>query len=292
MHIAAPLTRRPPVSARRHAALDRKDFVMPSPHVRRFLGTSIVVASALLLVPGAAAHGQELGRPIVRQTVIDEPGVYTVHRNVSTGNTDPVITIRASNVFLNLNGRTLSGPGNKQGIGILVDGVTGVCIKDGIVTRTGIGVRVAGSNNVRVEGLKIYGDDLGGSPPDVEVGIMLANSRAVLVKNNVISRVFLGIFVRGGGSGGNRITENTVTGQMNGMLGICYNPVPGSPAAPQGDLVYNNLISRFMTGIATSDQTRNNIFRENDIAYFSMAVSEAVAGSNVFVDNTATMMQP
>lgn len=241
---------------------------------------------------GASAVGQELGRPILRPTVIDDPGVYTVHRNLSTNGAEPVITIRASNVYLNLNGRSLTGPGSKQGIGILVENVSAVCIRDGIIGGFGIGVRVAGSNNVRVQGLKILANDLGGSPPDVEIGIMLANSRAVLVKDNVISRVFLGIFVRGGGSGGNRIVENTITGAMNGMLGICYNPVPGSPAAPQGDLVYNNLISRFTTGIATSDQTRNNIFRENDIAYFSMPVSEAVAGSNLFVDNTVTMMQP
>jgi nitrous oxidase accessory protein NosD len=252
----------------------------------------VILAVVALFASSAAVMAQELGRPILRPTVIDESGVYTVHRNLQSSSAEPLITIRASNVYLNLNGRSLTGPGNRMGIGILVENVTGVCIRDGIIGGFGIGVRVAGSDNVRVQGLKILGNDLGGSPPDVEVGVMLANSRAVLVKDNIISRVFLGIFVRGGGSGGNRVTENTLTGAMNGMLGICYNPVPGSMAAPQGDLVYNNLISRFTVGIATSDQTRNNIFRENDIAYFSMPVQEAVVGSNVFVDNTTTMMQP
>ena len=50
------------------------------------------------------------------------------------------------------------------------------------------------------------------------------NSRAVFVERNVISRTFLGVFVRGGGSGGNRIAENTLVGGESGQLGICYNP--------------------------------------------------------------------
>lgn len=254
------------------------------------LASSWLLGSGLLL--SAFAGAQENGRQLMRPTVIDEPGLYTLQRNIATSNADPAIVIRSNNVTLNLNGRSVTGPGSRMGIGIQVENSAGVRVHGGTVAGFGTNVRIVGSNNVRIEDLEIVGYDLGGSPPDIETGVMIVNSRAVLVRSNVISRTFLGIFVRGGGSGGNRIVENTVTGGMNGMLGICYNPAPGSNAAPQGDLVYGNLISRFTTGIATSDQTRNNIFRENAIAYFSMPVQEAVGGSNVFADNTTTMMQP
>jgi hypothetical protein len=113
------------------------------------------------------------------------------------------------------------------------------------------------------------------------------------LRENIVSRTFLGIFVRGGGSGGNRIAANTITGGQNGQIGICYNPDgSGSPAGPKGDLVYNNLISRFNIGIQTSSQTVGNIFRENNIAYFQQAINEVTAGSNVFVDNTAVAITP
>jgi hypothetical protein len=259
---------------------------------RKLQVACLLITAAELSALTARGGAQELGRPILRPDVINEPGVYTLFRSLSSQTTEPLITIRANNVTLNLNGHALRGPGNRTGIGILVENSAGVCVRNGVVTGFGTNVRVAGSNNVRVQDLKIIGNDLGGSPPDVETGIMIANSRAVLVQDNVISRTFLGVFVRGGGSGGNRIAGNTLAGGMNGMLGICYNPVPGSPAAPQGDLVHDNLISRFTVGIATSDETRNNVFKENVIAYFSMPVQEAVGGSNVFVDNTSTMMQP
>src|SRR5687767_15493083 len=55
------------------------------------------------------------------------------------------------------------------------------------------------------------------------------------------TEVFLGVFVRGGGSGGNRIAGNTITGGEDGQLGICYNPTDtGGSAGPAGDLVYRS----------------------------------------------------
>ena len=94
---------------------------------------------------------------------------------------------------------------------------------------------------------------------------------------------------RGGGSGGNRIAENTLSASVNGQLGICYNPDGlGTPAGPSGDLVYNNLVSGFNIGVQTSAESAGNIFRENDIAFRQQAVQElSPAGANVFAENTA-----
>ncbi len=230
-------------------------------------------------------------RRIIQPKIITEPGAYFLERGFRLSSADAAIEIRSDNVSLDLNGQTLSGPGNKEGVGITVQGATGVRLYNGRLDGFGIGVEVTDSNNVAIHDLQIIGEDLGGPPPAIEIGVLIVNSRAVVVKENVISKTFLGIFVRGGGSGGNRIAHNTLSGGENGGLAICYNPSPsGADDGPSGDLVYGNLLSRFGTGIATSSQSIGNIFRGNDIAYFGQAISEASAGSNVFVSNNSTMI--
>jgi hypothetical protein len=231
-------------------------------------------------------------RPITKPIVIREPGSYILTRGLALEAAGSAIVIAADDVTVNLNGFTLGGPGGKQGVGVLVDGASGAHVFGGVVTRFGTGVEVRNANNVRIDGLHIHGEDAGGPPPG-EVGVLIVNSRGVFVERNVISRTFLGIFVRGGGSGGNRIAENTLTGDGAGELGICYNPDDsGSPAGPSGDLVYNNLVSRFKLGLQTSTGTFGNVFRENDIAYFDVAIQELGPNQNVFEGNTTIEIQP
>lgn len=259
-----------------------------SPSIAR--AAVLAAAAALLSQPAFAQAGV---RPITKPTVINEPGSYILTRSLSLAGAEPAIVIAADNVTVNLNGHTLSGPGGTKGLGVLVDGASGAHVFGGIVTRFATGVEVRDANNVRIDGLQIHGEDAGGQPPLVEVGVLIVNSRGVFVEHNVISRTFLGIFVRGGGSGGNRIAENTLAGEATGQLGICYNPDDsGSPAGPSGDLVYNNLISRFNIGIQTSTGTSGNVFRENDIAYFQVAIQELGPGQNVFQENTTVAIQP
>ena len=103
----------------------------------------------------------------------------------------------------------------------------------------------------------------------------------------MIARVFLGLFVLGGGSGANRLFENTLAGGDNGQVGICYNPDGlGTSTGPSGDLVYLNLVSGFKIGIQTSPDTRGNLFRENDLAFVQEGIEEeSPAGANVFDGN-------
>jgi len=226
--------------------------------------------------------------------VITRSGSYLLERDMAATAARPAIRVLANDVTLDLDGHRLTGPGNRVGVGISIEGVSSVRVFNGRGARLGIGVRIQDSNNVTVDGLQIVGEDLGGPPPEIEIGILVVNSRAVVLTNNAISRVFLGIFIRGGGSGGNRIAMNTLTGDANGALGICYNPspTPGASDGPQGDLVYGNLISRFGTGIATSAASIGNVFRGNTIAYFTAAVDEATPGSNVFEENAAVQITP
>ncbi|HEY8226935.1 MAG TPA: NosD domain-containing protein [Pyrinomonadaceae bacterium] len=231
-------------------------------------------------------------RPITNPTTITESGSYVLLRDIALGAPGTAIVIAADNVSLNLNGHALIGPGNKQGVGVAVEGVSGVSVHDGMISGFGTCVSIVNAHNVRAESLQIRGED-GGGPPPGEVGVLVLNSRGVVLRENTISRTFLGIFVRGGGSGGNRISANTITGGQNGQIGICYNPDGSSnPAGPKGDLVYNNLISRFNIGIQTSIQTLGNIFRENNIAFFQQAINEVTPGSNVFEENTAIAITP
>lgn len=239
----------------------------------------------------ATASGEEastLGtRAIHGPTTITRSGAYVLDRNFALEEEGPAIVIAAADVTLDLAGHTVSGPGGKQGAGIRIEGVNGIRVRNGSIARFGFGIQVVNAHDVRLEDLQIRGED-GGGPPPGEVGILVLNSRAVVVERNTVSRTFLGVFVRGGGSGGNRIGLNTLTGGQNGQIGICYNPDgSGSPAGPAGDLVYNNLVSRFRTGIQTSAGTAGNIFRENSIAYVQQAIQQITPGQNVFEGNAS-----
>lgn len=231
-------------------------------------------------------------RPVTKATTITESGSYVLLRDIVLGQPGSAIVIAADNVSLDLNGHALVGPGSKQGTGIDIAGVNSISVHNGTIAGFGTGIRVANAHDVRAESLQVRGED-GGGPAPGEVGILVVNSRAVVLRDNTISRMFLGIFVRGGGSGGNRIAANTLVGGQNGQIGICYNPDgSASLAGPKGDLVYNNLVSRFNIGIQTSAQTLGNIFRENNIAFFQTAIQEITAGSNVFEENSSIAIMP
>jgi hypothetical protein len=250
------------------------------------------VSTRMFLNTAAGISDQSGGRAVTKATTITEPGSYVLLRDIVLEQSGTAILIAADNVSLDLNGYTISGPGNKEGVGIAVEAVSSISIHNGNIVDFGTGIRIANGHNVRVERVQIKGED-GGGPPPGEVGVLVLNSRAVVVKDNTISKTFLGIFVRGPLSGGNRIATNTLTGGQNGQIGICYNPDGSSnPAGPKGDLVYNNLISRFNIGIQTSAQTFGNIFRENDIAFFMQAIQEIMSGSNLFEENTSIAITP
>lgn len=260
----------------------------------RALIPALAVAGALTAGAGSAqdATSQSVQQPILGKTVINRPGSYVLRRGINLREAGDAILITASNVSLDLNGHTLAGPGGKQGVGVRVQGASGVRVHGGIIARFGTGLQVSDSNNVRVEGLQIRGEDAGGPPPG-EVGVLIVNSRAVVVERNTVSGTFLGVFVRGGGSGGNRIANSTLTGGTNGQIGICYNPDgSGDPTGPSGDLVYNNLSSRWNIGIQTSAGTSGNIFRENALAYFQVAVQEVGANQNLLEDNSSIAITP
>jgi parallel beta-helix repeat protein len=245
----------------------------------------------LIAVPASASATERLTFGDRGPNVITRPGQYVLRRSVTMAGDGPAVVIKANNVTLDLDGYSLSGPGGKTSVGILVEGQHNVRIRNGHVASFGIGVRIVDSRGVDVHDLVITGEDQPAAPP--EVGILAVNSRGLRITENTVSRTFLGIFVRGGGSGANTIKSNTVAGDQNGQLGICYNPAMGADPAtdgPQGDVVTGNHVSRFNVGIQASPASRGNVFADNYVAAFETGVDERTPGSNVFTDNQVVMI--
>jgi len=244
-----------------------------------------LVACLSLALTAAAAPGPAV-RMIRHPTVITQPGSYLVADDILTHDDSPAITIETNEVSLDLGGHRLVGPPGRIGVGVAVMGATDVRIHNGSIARFGIGVLLNGAKNAIVENLQIDGVDSGGAPPDIEIGILLLATRGARIADNVITDTFLGIFVRGDGSGGNRIEGNLLTAGDQGELGICYNPAPGaSSGGPHGDLVTGNVVSRFRRGLSLSTDSSGNVVRGNTLAYVDLAIQEGTPGANLVEEN-------
>ena len=268
-----------------------------------------MLALALLLTTQASAQNPfgtqpvftQSSGPVVNNTVtISQPGSYVLQRDVRVSSGDGIV-ITAMGVTLDLNGRSVTTEARGTGRGIFINGATGVEIKNGRVGGFMMNVIAMNTVNARVSDLRITGAGLAPNNGPSEIGIVLLNSRAGFINRNTITNVNLGIFVRGGGSTGNRISENTVVGgamPANNLLGICYNPAPGADAAvdgPSGDIIYNNHIARFGFAIALSAATERNIFRENTLSSFNAGIREldkltTGGGSNIADGNLETTL--
>lgn len=267
-------------------------------HLRQ--SSAVLAAVAVSLVCAATASAQ---------WTISRPGSYKLYNNYRVASGHAII-ITASNVTLDLNGfsatttanatTTAPAPGPNGTRGITVQGARNVEIKNGHVAGFNSNVTVLDSQNVRVDGLQISGGNLAPAGGPAEVGITVINSSACDIQNNTISSVNLGLFVRGGGSSGNRLMKNIISGgtiTANNLLGICYNP-DGNPAdssGPRGDSIYNNHIARYGFAIAVSTGSVSNMFNDNTLASFTGAFREPTAfaaqgGTNVEFDNTAVLL--
>jgi parallel beta-helix repeat protein len=239
------------------------------------------------------------------QWAINKAGSYKLYANHTVAAGDGIV-ITASNVTLDLNGFTAAttanatttapAPGPTGTRGIVIMGAKNVQISNGHVHGFNINVAVIDSQNVRVDGLQITGNNLAPSGGPTEISFMLLNSYGCDIMNNTCSSTNLGIFVRGPKSTGNRLMKNVISGgavAANNLLGICYNPAPGGdPAGPRGDSIYNNHIARFGYAIAVSAGTVSNMFTDNTLASFTGAIREpqnftALGGTNVEFDNTS-----
>ncbi len=244
---------------------------------------------ALAVIAPPPAVSQE-SRPVARPGVIDRPGSYHLIQDLRLNTSQGAgLTITASGVTLDLNGHEIMGPGGKFGTGVEIQGAEGVEVRNGSLSYLAFGVVVRDSANVKLKGMRIRGQGLPVVELPPEAGFMVVQSRNVVIEGNAIYNTGLGVFMRGGQTWGNRIANNTITAGTNGVLGICYNPTPTDANAPRGDLIYNNLITGFGTGMQFVPTSAANVIRENTIAFVTMNYENG-NDTNQFVDNTSVQL--
>ena len=220
---------------------------------------------------------------IAGPTMLTEPGSYilTAGQTVSSS-TGAGITITGNNITLDLNGQSITGPGNATGVGVRIFGARNIVVKNGSVEAALMGVVAFNSSNVRIENMMIRG--LSGTPP--EAGIMFVGTSNSMILNNQILNTALGIFIRGGAAFGNRIEGNTLTASATtSPLGICYNPSDTDSNGPKGDLITRNLIRGYRQSLALSDTSEFNV-AEGNTFIFRVSGSSNPNASNLVRNNT------
>ena len=206
--------------------------------------------------------GSDEGRiPLFQQTTITTPGHYIATRDITVGG-GSAITIQASGVEIDLNGRTLSGSGGSLNLITINPGMTDVVIRNGrlIAAQRGISsssaasvvrLKVASLEINNMAGSAIYVDN----PEQVEVLNCTLNSTA--------TSAILGepaILLGTGGLFGGRIAGNS----------IAFSIEPGMRVTGMagGEVVSNTLIR---TGAALDNpglvlfQGHGNLVEKNSI---------------------------
>ena len=252
------------------------------------LETEITSENGNVTLPKGFIH--EISEP----TIITQPGIYRVVNDFSVSSGDGIV-IRSNHVLLWGGHHTITGPGNKEGRGIVIEGVQHVLVWGGKLETFGIGVALENTSKSAVKNVRITGGDEFADPPNnipPQIGILLLNSNKNHILHNGLRLVNLGIFVRGPDSYNNKIFFNRVRGETNGLLAICYNPAPDAgPEGPTNDKVFFNKLESFGVGIATSEGSAHNTFKHNVIKYFNEPWTDA-NGTNIFKHNRIMQITP
>ncbi len=224
-------------------------------------------------------------------TTIDKPGIYRVTKSFSADGDGIVVT--ASHVVLLLGRHTITGPGAKEGRGVVVESADHVHVVGGKLTSFGIGVVLIESDYSSVRGVRVYGQDEFADPPNgiaPQIGMMTINVNRARIFFNAFYEVNLGLFIRGGDSMRNRIYLNSAVGGDNGLLAICYNPAPDADMdAPDRDRIQLNYLARFGVGVQFAGEAIDNLVRLNAIKYF-VSPWEDLSGGNRFVRNRTVQL--
>src|SRR6266852_5617708 len=166
----------------------------------RFVSHTLLAlfAGSALLTPLAA-------RAAAPAMLIDKPGTYALANDITVASGDAIM-ITASGVTLDLAGHNVSVSNPGQGRGIVVLNAKGIRVTNGRVGPFGVNLALLAG------GAQNAGDPRGTGAGFTEVGILTANARGAVVRNNTITSCNAGIFNRGGGSTGSRFEGNTITG--------------------------------------------------------------------------------
>ncbi len=203
---------------------------------------------ALALSSAVAADG---ATPVWEPTTISTPGKYVLTRNISD-TLNPVISITADNVTLDLNGFQISGDANAFAADVVLVSGNGVTVTNGTILGGGAAVRVSASaTQFALSNLVLGGGRTGvGTAAGSALGLVEGNriedvtdgisgtGSALQIRRNVVSADGKGIFLDGCNSC--LVSENTIRDASD----VAISVVLGG-----GNLILNNTASGSGTGI-------------------------------------------
>ena len=167
---------------------------------------------------------------------IATPGIYVLNANVSSTQTSGnLITVNASNVVINFQNYTISGPNtaSQTTIGIYASEVTNVTIENGTIVHCNTGICLAGNNTATTNSLNQHIDNMRVSKCNSQ-GIEFTESPASLITNCQISQIgqstntySAGITIYGAGVTVQGCTISTITA-ASGSNSYCISSAAGS----------------------------------------------------------------
>ena len=203
------------------------------------LAVLLLFAFTGLVSPSKANGGGAYCGAYVTQDLTLQHDIY--------GCVDGGIIVAKSGVTVDLNGHTITGLG--EGDGIAAAGVTGVTIKNGSVTNFEAGLRLTGVQNSQVH----------------DVRLSLNSDASAWVEGSTGNKFLRNTMTENGdggfrliGSSRNRIAGNTISGASDSGVGM------------EGLSSYNRLVRNKVTlageGVKVDDGTGNRVFR-NTLSY-------------------------
>ncbi|MFN2504592.1 MAG: nitrous oxide reductase family maturation protein NosD [Acidimicrobiales bacterium] len=200
------------------------------------------------------------------------------------------LTIVADNITLDLNGHTISGrEGPGDGPGVLIDGRTGVVVKNGTVTQFDAGVAIEGGSGNTVENMRIV-DNRGDFSTDYGDGIAVFVSTENVIRNNIVQNngPYDGIGLIGADRNtveGNQVLFNNMD---VGTSGIRLENIGLNSA--DGNLVLNNVVqSSGNHGIQLFARAKDNIIRGNQSFRNRVdGITVAAGGTRNLIENNSS----
>ena len=241
---------------------------------------AVLLGTALQASPAEAAP-----RPLKCGTVITEN--TTLAANVGPCADDGLI-IGADNVILDLNRFGVLGKANRtgDGVGILIQGHTGVTVRNGRVIDFDAGVAIVGGSANTVTRV-LAKDNIGSTKSDFGDGIAVSASSGNTITNNdvVHNGPYDGIGLFGPSSGnlieGNVVVDNNVGNTADDGIRI------EGPGATLNTVRGNNVSGSGLDGIAVfSDQATGNlntgnVIEDNTITANGFALLAARPGDGI-----------
>lgn len=224
--------------------------------------------------------------------IITESGCYMVIKDFETdGNSHGIVISGVNHVFLDLNHHIITGRSSYRNFsGVYVDSSEYVLVANGTLSAHTRGITFNETSKGAVKDIVVnsgYTDSK--SPPPHYIGVNIVNSDRIKVLWNVIDHIERGVQVYGSGSALNRIANNTITGgtYTTGKTGIEYYDTEFSPS---DDIVRNNTISKFLTGISADTYNGYLKFTNNKIEYYDYSYL-STDSTNQFKNNLCIKLE-